>query len=190
FPIGMDAVGFARAAAEVVSGGLAHRLRNIVPDRALILGVDRMDYSKGLPERLAAVEQLFVRHPDWCGHATLLQITPVSRGEVEAYAQLREEIESLVGRINGAFAQIDWTPIRYMSKGVDRAELAGLLRMARVGLVTPLRDGMNLVAKEYVAAQDPEDPGVLVLSEFAGAAEQLSGGALIVNPHDVTQQAD
>lgn len=189
FPIGIDVESFGRAA-NLRTGGLTQRLAAASGDHAVILGVDRMDYSKGLPERLLAVEEMFNRHPDLRGRATLVQITPVSRSKVKAYAELRQQIETLIGRINGEFAQIDWTPVHYMAQGVNRDDLAGLLRLARVGLVTPLRDGMNLVAKEYVAAQDPEDPGVLVLSEFAGASEQLSGGALIVNPYDTVQQAE
>ncbi len=189
FPIAIDTEAFGALAEKAARRRLTRRLATVAEGRAIILGVDRMDYSKGLPERLNAVETLFARHEEWRGQATMMQIAPVSRGEVDAYAYLRHEIETLVGHINGAFAQIDWTPIRYMAQSVKRDDLAGLLRLARVGLVTPLRDGMNLVAKEYVAAQNPDDPGVLVLSEFAGAAEQLEGGALIVNPHDTDQQA-
>ena len=189
FPIAIDVDSFTEAAADPATADLTRRLKAASEHLAIILGVDRMDYSKGLPERLIAVQELFSRHPELRGRATLVQIAPVSRGDVKAYAELREQIETLVGHINGAFAQIDWAPVHYMATGVKREELASLLRLARVGLVTPLRDGMNLVAKEYVAAQDPENPGVLVLSEFAGAAEQLSS-ALIVNPHDTRQQTE
>jgi len=189
FPIAIEVDSFAETARAGAQMDTARRMMAAARGHAIILGVDRMDYSKGLPERLGAIGELFARHPELCGHATLLQIAPVSRGGVEAYAHLREEIEGLVGHINGEYAQIDWAPIHFMAQGLPREELAGLLRLARVGLVTPLRDGMNLVAKEYVAAQDPDDPGVLVLSEFAGAAEQLTG-ALIVNPHDMREQAE
>ena len=119
----------------------------------------------------------------------LLQIAPPSRGDVPSYQQIRAELNALSGGINGEFASIDWVPVRYVNKGYAREELFGIYRASRVGLVTPLRDGMNLVAKEYVAAQDPEDPGVLVLSRFAGASVQLDA-ALIINPHSSEDMAD
>ncbi len=186
FPIGIDAAGFARdAAASAGRGQAAVGARG----RRLVLGVDRMDYSKGLIERVQAVETLFETRPDLREQASFIQLTPPSRGEVDAYARLRTELETAIGHVNGRFSTLDWAPVRYIAQGLPRDELAGLYRDAHVGLVTPLRDGMNLVAKEFVAAQDPDDPGVLVLSEFAGAAEQLPQ-ALIVNPHDPRQQAD
>ena len=119
----------------------------------------------------------------------MIQISPPSRSDVPQYAEIRREVDAEAGRINGRFASVDWAPIRHANKAYSRQTLAGLFRIARIGLVTPLRDGMNLVAKEYVAAQDPDDPGVLVLSRFAGAAYQLKG-ALIVNPHDAREVAD
>ncbi len=152
---------------------------------ALILGVDRMDYSKGIPQRIQAVGELFNAHPELKGAATLLQIAPPSRSDVDAYARLRQEIDEQVGHVNGTHGAVDWAPIQYVASNLEREELAPLYRRAQVGLVTPLRDGMNLVAKEFVIAQDSEDPGVLVLSCFAGAAEQLDA-ALIVNPHDIS----
>ena len=159
------------------------RLRLSLEHRALLIGVDRLDYSKGLPERFRAFSRFLDEHPDWHRRVTLLQIAPSSRGEVREYRQLRRELEGIAGAINGRYAEPDWVPLRYVNKAYQQATLAGFYRLARVGLVTPFRDGMNLVAKEYVAAQDPDDPGVLVLSRFAGAAEELDA-ALLVNPFD------
>ncbi|MGJ3231570.1 MAG: alpha,alpha-trehalose-phosphate synthase (UDP-forming) [Oceanicaulis sp.] len=147
-----------------------------------MIGVDRMDYSKGLPARMEAVGAFFEEHPEACGKLSLVQITPPSRGDLPAYAELRRKLDEAAGHVIGRFATVDWTPVLYMARGLEREKLAALYRQAKIGLVTPLRDGMNLVAKEYVAAQDPDDPGVLILSEFAGAAEQLTE-ALLVNPH-------
>ena len=149
--------------------------------RSLIVGVDRLDYSKGLEERLLGYERLLVDHPQYLRETMLLQIAPPTREEVDTYQEIRSSLESQSGRINGEFADTDWTPIRYVHKSYRRDELAGMYRAANVGLVTPLRDGMNLVAKEYVAAQNPKDPGVLILSQFAGAAAQMKE-ALIINP--------
>jgi trehalose 6-phosphate synthase len=151
--------------------------------RALIIGVDRLDYSKGIPQRLSAFELFLRTQSDWRGKVTYLQIAPKSRTEIPEYADMEKEIGSAAGRINGAFGEADWTPIRYVNRTYSHATLAGLYRAARVGLVTPLRDGMNLVAKEYVASQNPDDPGVLVLSRFAGAAHECKA-ALLVNPYD------
>ena len=183
FPIGIDPGDFADAALGEEGRDAAGRLGRIIENRALVLGVDRMDYSKGLPQRMQAFGRLLDEHEDMRGRVTFVQITPPSREAVDAYQDLREELDGLAGRINGDYSDLDWTPIRYIARGYPREALAGLYRLARVGLVTPLHDGMNLVAKEFVAAQDPDDPGVLVLSEFAGAAEQMQD-ALQVNPHD------
>ncbi|GIX13237.1 MAG: alpha,alpha-trehalose-phosphate synthase (UDP-forming) [Paracoccaceae bacterium] len=188
FPVGIDPDEIRRAATDASASAPAERLGRILEDRALVLGVDRMDYSKGLPQRLAAFGALLDNYDQLRGRVSYVQISPLSREEVNAYADLREEVDRLAGRINSEHADLTWTPIRYLVRGYPRETLAGLYRLARVGLVTPLRDGMNLVAKEFVAAQDPEDPGVLVLSEFAGAAEQLDA-ALLVNPHDVNAVA-
>jgi len=158
------------------------RLTASAVGRDVIVGVDRLDYSKGLQERFAAYELLLNSRPDLCEKVFMLQIAPPSRGDVPNYQQIRVELNTLSGSINGEFAGIDWVPLRYVNQGYSRDELFGIYRASRVGLVTPLRDGMNLVAKEYVAAQDPDDPGVLVLSCFAGAAAQLEE-AVIVNPH-------
>jgi trehalose 6-phosphate synthase len=159
------------------------RIRNEYSRRKLLVGVDRLDYSKGLPQRMRAFRELLARHPETRNSATLIQIASPSRENVEAYSDLLRELENVCGSINGNFGELDWMPVRYIHRTVPRAHLPGLYRAARVALVTPLRDGMNLVAKEFLAAQDPEDPGVLVLSRFAGAAEQLKE-ALMVNPYD------
>jgi trehalose 6-phosphate synthase len=186
FPIGLNIEDFAALVDHEEVGAPSAAEPDTRSD--LIIGVDRMDYSKGIPQRIDAVSELFDTHPELKGKASFLQITPPSRGEVEAYATLRAEIEAKVGHINGAHATVDWSPIQFIATLVERPKLANLYRRARVGLVTPLRDGMNLVAKEFLACQDSDDPGVLVLSEFAGAAEQLTE-ALIVNPHDISAVA-
>jgi trehalose 6-phosphate synthase len=184
FPIGIDADAFAQAAS--VGGG--EYLVNLGPREDLVIGVDRLDYSKGLPNRFRAFGQFLDGQEKGDRRASLLQIAPPSREEVGAYQDIRDELERLSGCINGRHAELDWTPIRYIHRGLPREQLAVLYRVARVGLVTPLADGMNLVAKEYVAAQDPENPGVLVLSRMAGAAEELAE-ALLVNPYDVEEMA-
>ncbi|HEY0310575.1 MAG TPA: alpha,alpha-trehalose-phosphate synthase (UDP-forming) [Luteimonas sp.] len=189
FPISIDTARIAAQAAEAVEKSSVKRLRESLSGRALAIGVDRLDYSKGLPERFRAFERYLARHPEQRGDLTLLQIAPVSRGDVAEYRELRQELEQLAGHINGAHAEPDWTPVRYVNRNYAHPTLTGFYRLARVGLVTPLRDGMNLVAKEFVAAQDPDDPGVLVLSTFAGAARELDS-ALIVNPYDLDGVAD
>ena len=151
--------------------------------------MDRLDYSKGLPQRFQAYARLLERAPELHRRITFLQIAPPSRGAVLEYRQIRRELERSAGHINGKYAAPDWAPIRYINKSFPHKLLTGYYRTARVGLVTPLRDGMNLVAKEYVASQDPEDPGVLVLSRFAGAAQELTD-ALLVNPADTEEVAD
>ncbi len=149
----------------------------------MIIGVDRLDYSKGIPERMNAYERFLTIFPDWHNNVTYLQITPHSRSGIPEYSDIARLVGEVVGRINGNFGEASWTPVRYINKAHSRTALAGLYRAARVGLVTPLRDGMNLVAKEFVAAQNPEDPGVLILSRFAGAARECTA-ALLVNPYD------
>ncbi|MEL6474136.1 MAG: trehalose-6-phosphate synthase, partial [Pseudomonadota bacterium] len=183
YPIGIDAESFKRAANSETAQTAADRIGRFLGERSLVVGVDRMDYSKGLPQRFEAVGELFDSHPELHGKVSVTQIAPPSRSKVDEYRELRIELDRLAGRINGDHGDLDWIPLRYLARSYDRDELAGLFRIARVGLVTPLRDGMNLVAKEFVMAQDEEDPGVLILSEFAGAAEQLTS-ALVVNPHD------
>jgi trehalose 6-phosphate synthase len=188
-PIGIETKAFA----EVANGPEAHtalmRQLESAAGRSLIVGVDRLDYSKGLPERFAGYERFLQNHPDRQALIYLLQIAPPSRSAVQSYRDIRANLEQMSGRINGAYAATDWVPIRYVNRGYPRATLAGIYRAARIGLVTPLRDGMNLVAKEYVAAQNPRDPGVLILSRFAGAAAQL-GEALLVNPYSAEELSD
>jgi trehalose 6-phosphate synthase len=160
-------------------------LKQSLEGRKLVMSVDRLDYSKGLVERFRAFEQLLEHAPQWRGNVTLVQIAPPTRVDVENYQQIRRNLEYEAGRINGRYSGLDYTPIRYLNQRYARSQLTSLFRESQVGFVTPLRDGMNLVAKEYVAAQNPGDPGVLVLSEFAGAAAELCG-AVLVNPHDIT----
>lgn len=181
FPIGIEADAFGQLARQDAARAAFERVRFSQAGRSMILGVDRLDYSKGLEERFLAYEQLLADHPDWAERVFLLQIATPSRDAVQAYQEIRARLDGISGRINGAYATVDWVPIRYVNRTHRRDELAGVYRAAQVGLVTPLRDGMNLVAKEYVAAQDPDDPGVLVLSRYAGAAEQMKD-ALIINP--------
>ncbi|WP_242111613.1 alpha,alpha-trehalose-phosphate synthase (UDP-forming) [Luteimonas aquatica] len=189
FPIGIDTAYIAQQAQAAVAKPAVRDLRNSLQPRQLAIGVDRLDYSKGLPERFRGFERYLERHPDQRGSLTYLQIAPVSRGDVAEYRLLRNELERIAGHINGGHAAPEWTPLRYVNRNFAHTTLTGFYRAARVGLVTPLRDGMNLVAKEYVAAQDPEDPGVLVLSLLAGAAYELKE-ALLVNPHDLDGVAD
>lgn len=189
FPIGIDYDEFTEAAKSEVADRAYRRLRESVGDKHTIVGVDRLDYSKGLDERFRGYRRFLEEHPDTHGNIVLLQIAPPSRGEVHTYEDIRERLDELSGRINGGFASVDWVPIRYVNQGYPRAELAGFYRASEMALVTPLRDGMNLVAKEYVAAQDPEDPGVLILSRFAGATAQL-GEALLVNPYSKDEISD
>jgi trehalose 6-phosphate synthase len=189
FPIGIDAEAFGKTARSSEARAIARRMRVSIAGRDMIVGVDRLDYSKGLEERFLAYERFLTDNPDWLNRVFLLQIAPPSRSALGSYQEIRDRLEAQSGRINGAFAEMDWVPLRYVNRGHNRAELAGIYRTARVGLVTPIRDGMNLVAKEYVAAQDPADPGVLILSRFAGAASQM-GDALLVNPYAMEEMAD
>ncbi|MGH1422758.1 MAG: alpha,alpha-trehalose-phosphate synthase (UDP-forming) [Hyphomonas sp.] len=183
YPIGIDAKAFHAAARSETADNAAERIGRFLGGRSLVIGVDRMDYSKGLPQRFEAVGALFDQHPELHGKVSVTQVAPPSRSKVDEYKELRVQLDELAGRINGDYGDLDWIPLRYLARSYDREELAGLFRIARVALVTPLRDGMNLVCKEFVMSQDEADPGVLVLSEFAGAAEQMQQ-ALIVNPHD------
>jgi trehalose 6-phosphate synthase len=189
YPIGIDAKGFAEAARTEKAREASDRIGRFLGGRNLVIGVDRMDYSKGLPERFEAVGQLFDDYPETLGRVSVTQIAPPSRSKVDEYRELRQTLDRLAGQINGDHGDLDWIPLRYLARSYEREELAGLFRIARVGLVTPLRDGMNLVCKEFVMAQDEADPGVLILSEFAGAAEQLKD-ALLVNPHDTRKLAE
>lgn len=184
FPVGIETDAFTRVARRVGRLDFVRDFRKSLADRRLIIGVDRLDYSKGIKERMDAFEHFLAANEDWCGRVTYLQITPKSRSEVREYAEMERATSEKAGSVNGEYGDAIWTPIRYVNRSYARPALAGLYRVACVGLVTPLRDGMNLVAKEYVAAQDPANPGVLVLSQFAGAAFELADGALLVNPHE------
>lgn len=189
FPIAIDVSSFEETARRPVRHRLITQTVAGLGSRRLLIGVDRLDYSKGIPERMESFERFLISNPDQRGRVTYLQIAPTSRSEVPEYASLSRTVSETLGQINGAHGEPGWVPIHYVTSAYPRSVLAGLYRIARVGLVTPMRDGMNLVAKEYVAAQDPEDPGMLVLSKFAGAAEQL-GSALIVNPNDKVEVAE
>ncbi|HVW56507.1 MAG TPA: alpha,alpha-trehalose-phosphate synthase (UDP-forming) [Rhizobiaceae bacterium] len=189
FPIGIDVDQFAEMAEKGSDEVAIDHMRRQMLGRKQVVGVDRLDYSKGLPDRFKAFERLLETHPDMHKKVSLLQIAPPTREDVQSYADIREELELLSGAINGRFADFNWTPIRYLHRNVPRDKLAALFRSSQIGFVTPLRDGMNLVAKEFVAAQERDDPGVLVLSQFAGAAEQMQE-ALIVNPYDLDAMAD
>lgn len=184
FPIGIDAKKFAERASKAATRPEVARLRASLQGGQLAIGVDRVDYSKGLSNRLQAFDRLLEFHPLLKRGVSLLQIAVPSRVQVDAYRKLQGELAGLVSDINGRHGEVDWLPIRYLNKGFSQTKLAGFYRAAQVGLVTSLHDGMNLVAKEYVAAQNPADPGVLVLSKFAGAAKQLEA-ALLVNPYDI-----
>ncbi|MEZ5487191.1 MAG: trehalose-6-phosphate synthase [Steroidobacteraceae bacterium] len=183
YPISVDIDTVQREAIESQNTADVRRMLSGLLGRRLMIGVDRLDYSKGLVSRFRAYERFLEMHPDNLNHITYLQIAPLSRSDLRAYSRIRRDLEQTAGRINGRFAETDWTPIRYLNRNFSHDVLMGFFRAAQVGLVTPVRDGMNLVAKEFVAAQDSEDPGVLILSSLAGAARELTG-ALLVNPHD------
>src|ERR1700724_2773651 len=188
FPIGIDPEKFAVQAAKAVSHPDVSRLRRSLNGEKLAIGVDRLDYSQGLINRIDAFDRMWTLQPALRRTVSLLQIATPSRGTIEAYGNLQSELAKLVSDVNGRHGEVDWTPIRYLNKGFSQTVLSGLYRTAQVGVVTPLHDGMNLVAKEYVAPQTPADPGVLVLSKFAGAANELDT-ALLVNPHDIDGMA-
>jgi trehalose 6-phosphate synthase len=183
FPIGIDTQAFRTEAERSGKNALVRRMLTSLEGKDLIIGVDRLDYSKGICERIDAFSCFLENNPAYRNRVTYLQITPKSRSEVPEYADMQREVAEQIGSTNGRYGDLDWTPIRYTNRTIGHAALTGLYRMARVGFVTPLRDGMNLVAKEYVAAQSSEDPGVLILSRFAGAAQELDT-ALLVNPYD------
>ena len=189
FPIGVDARDFQELAAQPRANRIIRQTITGLGSRKLIIGVDRLDYSKGIPQRMEAYERFLIENPNQRGHVTYLQIAPPSRSEVPEYETLSRVANETLGRINGSLGEPGWVPIQYVTSTYPRSLLAPLYRLARIALVTPMRDGMNLVAKEYVAAQDPLDPGVLVLSKFAGAAQQLTG-AVIINPNDKVEVAE
>jgi trehalose 6-phosphate synthase len=189
FPIGIDVEGCLQLAMQTGEQDNVQRMVHHLHGRQLLIGVDRLDYSKGLEERFRAFSRLLEDYPAIRNQVSYIQIAPTSRAGVRAYDDIRQALEQSAGMINGRFADIDWVPIRYLNRGFDRATLMAFFREANAGLVTPLRDGMNLVAKEFVAAQDPENPGMLVLSRLAGAAHELTA-AVLVNPYDIDGVAD
>ena len=182
FPVGIDVDDFANVKRDT---GLV-QARTAV---SRIIGIDRLDYTKGLPHKFKAFGRFLDKYPQYRGQVVLTQIAPPTREDVEAYTDIRQQLESLAGSINGRFGELDWVPIHYIHRSTPRRRLGDIYRSSRICMVTPLRDGMNLVAKEYVAAQDPADPGVLILSQFAGAAEEMTE-ALIVNPYNIEETAD
>jgi trehalose 6-phosphate synthase len=189
FPVGVDVDKYADLAAIGMQEPQVAKLAGVLDDtQRLIIGVDRLDYSKGLPLRFRAFERLLLDHPEYREKISLLQIAPLSRSDVSAYQSLQEELQGLIGRITGQFSNPGWQPLRYTNESYSSAVLAGFYRLSQVCCITPLCDGMNLVAKEYVASQPEADPGVLVLSKFAGAAQELDA-ALIVNPYDIGEVA-
>ena len=189
YPIGIDVNECHELATTASQSDNTKRMIHHLHNRDLIIGVDRLDYSKGLEQRFRAVERLFQSYPENRGQVSFIQIAPKTRTGVRAYDDIRHALDQAAGEINGEFADIDWVPIRYLNRAFDRQTLMEFFHEARVGLVTPVRDGMNLVAKEFIAAQDPEDPGVLVLSRMAGAAQELTD-AVLVNPYDIDGVAE
>jgi trehalose 6-phosphate synthase len=190
FPIGIDYQEFVASTRSEMAQGAYKRLKDSLGNtRKMLIGVDRLDYSKGLGERFDSFDRFLTDNPEMAKDVVLLQIAPPSRGDVASYQLIRHDLERKAGHINGTHADVAWVPIRYVNRGYPRAELAGFYRAADIGLVTPLRDGMNLVAKEYVAAQDEADPGVLILSRFAGAAPQMQD-AVLVNPHSTEEVSE
>jgi trehalose 6-phosphate synthase len=183
FPIGVDVDAIQRESVESQNSDAYKRMVAGLLGRKLMIGVDRLDYSKGLVERFKAYERFLETYPENQNRVTFLQIAPLSRSDVRAYAEIRRDLEQTTGRTNGRFADTDWTPIRYLNKNFPHDVLMAFMRSALIGIVTPVRDGMNLVAKEFAAAQDPSDPGVLILSTLAGAARELTS-AVMVNPYD------
>jgi trehalose 6-phosphate synthase len=184
FPIGIDVETVAAQAEAAEENRHMRRLRQSIGERALMIGVDRLDYSKGLHARFESYRRLLETYPETRGRIVFMQIAPPSRSEVPEYQEIRKSLEAAAGAINSRYGEFDWTPLRYINKSFHHRVLTGFFRASRIGLVTPQRDGMNLVAKEYVASQHPDDPGVLILSCFAGAAHELTD-AVIVNPYDV-----
>lgn len=188
YPVGIDTNSFARTAKAAERTPIVKRMRESMENRSLIIGVDRLDYSKGIKERIESYSCFIRSNPHFRNQVVYLQVTPKSRSDVPEYKRMQHEIAEQAGWANGNLGEVDWTLIRYINRTIGHTALAGLYRMARVGLVTPLRDGMNLVAKEFVAAQDENDPGVLILSRFAGAMHELDA-ALLVNPYDTEMTA-
>ena len=189
FPVEIEARSFARMAAQMAGSPPAESLIASLDGKRLLLGIERLDPTKGLLQRIAGLRTLLETRPGWRRQLTMLQIAASSRKDVNSYRALRTALDREAGALNADLGEPDWTPLRFVTRGVDRSVAAGYMRVAQVGIVTPLRDGMNLVAKEYVAAQDPSDPGVLVLSRFCGAAQQFDA-AVMVNPYDADAVAE
>jgi trehalose 6-phosphate synthase len=189
FSVEIDSKRFATTARKAWHSSVTQRLHHSLDGQKLILGVDRLDPTKGILQRLAGYHRFLETRPNARRKVTFLQIAALCRLNVPAYQELRHNIERKAGALNGDFSEVDWVPLRVVERVSVRSAVAGYMREARVGLITPLRDGMNLVAKEYIAAQNPDNPGVLVLSKFAGAADQLKS-ALLVNPNDPDDIAD
>ena len=189
YPISIDFREFSdQAKSREVADAAWYLRENMAPSR-IVLGLDRLDYTKGVPERFLAFERMLEKYPDTIGAITLLQIVIPSRLNVPDYQDLKTRLDGLAGRINARFSRPGWVPIQYQFRELDRVQLLGHYRASDTALVTPLRDGMNLVAKEYCAS-NIDRTGVLILSEFAGAAAQLSRGAILVNPFDLEGVAD
>jgi trehalose 6-phosphate synthase/phosphatase len=188
FPMGIDYKRYAEAAASEEAQQHEATYREALRDTRVILSIDRLDYTKGIAQRLRAFELLLQRYPEWREQVSLIMLVVPSRDQVAQYADLKVEIDELVGRINASYRTIAWNPIHYFYRSLPLEELASLYRLAEVALVTPMRDGMNLVAKEFIASK-VDQKGVLILSERAGAARELSD-ALIINPTDVNQLAE
>ena len=189
FPVGIDVATVAAQAEAAERSRHWRRLEDSIGPRSLMIGVDRLDYSKGLEARFEAYAHMLKQFPESCGRIVYLQIAPPSRTAVPEFREIRRRLEAAAGHINGRYAEFDWTPLRYLNKSFNHRILMGFFRASRIGLVTPYRDGMNLVAKEYLASQRQQDPGMLVLSCFAGAAHEL-GEAIIVNPYDIEGMAE
>jgi trehalose 6-phosphate synthase len=189
FPIGIDVEECQDLARKNSDRKQVLRLAESLKERRLIIGVDRLDYSKGLELRFRGFEALLEAYPSTRGQVVYMQIAPPTRTGVRTYDTIRSDLEKAAGNINGRYAEMDWIPIRYLNRGYSRELLMAILRRASVGLVTPIRDGMNLVAKEYVASQDPKSPGIPVLSTLCGAARELTD-AVLVNPYDRRGVAD
>ncbi len=184
FPIGIDFDEFSKGAEDQAVKEHAEQVKRDVAGCSVLLGVDRLDYTKGIPERLRAFRTLLESRPSLRGKVTLVQVVVPSRIDIPKYRELQTDIERLVSGINGQFGSPGWMPVHYIHRHLERSDLLAYYRAADIALITPLKDGMNLVCKEYCAAQVAE-PGVLILSEFAGAADQLEVGALLVNPNDI-----
>ena len=189
FPIGSDPDAFAKLSVSAAATKMVKRMERALYGQKLILGVDRLDYSKGLPQRVEAYEKLLANNARFRREVHLLQVAPPSRDSIKEYQETSDTLDAICGRVMGRFAEPDWQPLTYVKRAYGQPSLAGLYRLAKVGLVTPLRDGMNLVAHEYIGSQDPKDPGVLVLSRFAGAAE-IFEDAIMVNPFDTDETAE